>query len=45
MCKTNVKTNFYYVNICKPEHEKYMTRLWGKTKLIGANFGVTNPWF
>jgi hypothetical protein len=26
MCKTNVKTNFYYTNICK--HEKNMTRLW-----------------
>jgi hypothetical protein len=22
MCKTNVKTNFYYANICKHEHEK-----------------------
>jgi hypothetical protein len=27
MCKTNVKTNFYYVNMCKHEHEKNMTRL------------------
>jgi hypothetical protein len=30
MCKTNVKTNFYYANICKHEHEKNMTRLWCK---------------
>ncbi len=27
MCKTNMKTNIYYVNICKHEHEKNMTRL------------------
>jgi hypothetical protein len=31
MCKTNVKMNFYYANICKHEHEKNMTRLWCKT--------------
>jgi hypothetical protein len=30
MCKTNVKTNIYYVNICKHEHDKNMTRLWCK---------------
>jgi hypothetical protein len=30
MCKTNVETNLYYVNICKHEHEKNMTRLWCK---------------
>jgi hypothetical protein len=30
MCKTNVKTNIYYVNICKYEHEKNMTRIWCK---------------
>jgi len=30
MCKTNMKTNVYYVNICKHEHEKNMTRLWCK---------------
>jgi hypothetical protein len=30
MCKTNVKTNIYYVNICKHEHEKNMIRLWCK---------------
>jgi hypothetical protein len=30
MCKTNVKTNLYYTNICKHEHEKRMTRLWCK---------------
>jgi hypothetical protein len=28
MCKTNVKTNIYYVNIDK--HEKNITRLWCK---------------
>jgi hypothetical protein len=28
MCKTNVKKKFDYVNICKYEHEKNMTRLW-----------------
>jgi hypothetical protein len=27
MCKTNMKIHFYYVNICKHEHEKNMTRL------------------
>jgi hypothetical protein len=27
MCKTNMKTYLYYVNICKHEHEKCMTRL------------------
>jgi len=30
MCKTNVKTSFYYTNICKHEHENNMTRLWCK---------------
>jgi len=30
MCKTNVKMNLYYANICKHEHEKNMTRLWCK---------------
>jgi hypothetical protein len=30
MCKINVKTNIYYANICKHEHEKNMTRLWCK---------------
>ncbi len=30
MCKTNVKIDFYYANICKHEHEKNMTRLWCK---------------
>jgi hypothetical protein len=33
MCKINVKTNIYYVNICKHEHEKNMTRLWCKIVL------------
>jgi hypothetical protein len=27
MCKTNVKMDFYYANICKHEYEKNMTRL------------------
>jgi hypothetical protein len=30
MCKTNMKMDFYYANICKYEHEKNMTRLWFK---------------
>jgi hypothetical protein len=30
MCKTNVKTYFYYAKVCKHEHEKNMTRLWCK---------------
>jgi hypothetical protein len=30
MCKTNMKTNFYYANIYKYGHEKNMTRLWCK---------------
>jgi hypothetical protein len=33
MCKTNVKINIYYVNICKHEHEKNMIRLWCKIML------------
>jgi hypothetical protein len=33
MCKTNIKTNQYYANICKHEHEKNMTRLWCKIVL------------
>jgi len=37
MCKTNVKTNLYYVNMCKHEHEKNMTRLWCK---IVSKIGV-----
>jgi hypothetical protein len=28
MCKTNMKIDIYYANICKHEHEKNMTRLW-----------------
>jgi hypothetical protein len=27
MCKTNVKIDIYYANICKHEHGKNMTRL------------------
>jgi hypothetical protein len=30
MCKTNMKMDLYYVNICKHEHEKNVTRLWCK---------------
>jgi hypothetical protein len=30
MCKTNVEIDLYYVNICKHEHEKNMTKLWCK---------------
>ncbi len=33
MCKINMKTNIYYVNICKHEHGKNMTRLWCKIVL------------
>ncbi len=28
MCKTNMKMDFYYANICKYEHEKNIIRLW-----------------
>jgi hypothetical protein len=39
MCKTNVKTKFYYANICKHEHEKNMARLWCKIMLkIGIKY-------
>jgi hypothetical protein len=30
MCKTNMKTIFYYENIRKHEHEKNMMKLWCK---------------
>jgi hypothetical protein len=30
MCKTNMKMDIYYHNICKHENEKNMTRLWCK---------------
>jgi hypothetical protein len=30
MCKTNVKMNIYYANICRHKYEKNMTRLWWK---------------
>ncbi len=33
MCKTNVKTNLYYVNIYKDKYENNMTRLWCKILL------------
>jgi len=26
MCKTNMKTNVYYVNICKREHDEVMVQ-------------------
>jgi hypothetical protein len=33
MSKINMKTNIYYANICKHEHENNMTRLWCKIVL------------
>ncbi len=33
MYKTNIKTYIYYVNTCKHEHEKNMTKLWCKIVL------------
>jgi len=30
MCKTNMKKDLYYVQICKHEYEKNMIRLWCK---------------
>ncbi len=30
MCKTNVKTVIYYVNVYKHEHRKNTTKLWRK---------------
>jgi hypothetical protein len=33
MWKTNVEMDIYYVNICKHEFEKNMTRLWCKIAL------------
>jgi hypothetical protein len=33
MCKTNVKMNLYFVNICKHEHGNNMIRLWCKIML------------
>ncbi len=30
MCKINVEMDIYYVNICKHDYEKNMTRLWCK---------------
>ncbi len=37
MCKTNVKINLYYANICRHEHEKNTTRPWCK---IVSKIGV-----
>ncbi len=37
MCKTNMKMDLYYANICKHKHEKNMARLWCK---IVPKFGV-----
>ncbi len=37
MCNTNVEMDFYYVNICKHEHEKNMTRLWCKIVRLMLN--------
>jgi len=33
MCKTNMKTDIYYVNLCKHEHVKNITKLWCKIVL------------
>ncbi len=33
MCKINMITYFYYVNVCKHEHEKNIARLWCKIVL------------
>ncbi len=33
MCKTNMKMDFYYANICKYEHEKNMRKSWCKIML------------
>ncbi len=33
MYKINVKKNLYYVNICKHEHEKNMTKIVLKTSV------------
>jgi hypothetical protein len=33
ICKTKVKIDFYYANICKHEHEKNITSLWCKIVL------------
>jgi hypothetical protein len=33
MCKTNMKMDLCYANICKYEFEKNMTRLWCKIVL------------
>jgi hypothetical protein len=33
MCKTNAKTNIFYINICEHEHENIMTRPWCKIML------------
>jgi hypothetical protein len=30
MCKTNMKVDIYYVNVCKHEHESNLIRLWCK---------------
>jgi hypothetical protein len=40
MCKKYMKMNIYYVNICKHEHEKNITRLWCKI-VLKTNFEQT----
>jgi hypothetical protein len=48
MCKTNVKMDFYYANMCKHEDEKNMTKLWCKILLkIGVKHieGNEGPYF
>ncbi len=39
MCKTNVKMNIYFANICKHKHGNNMIRLWCKIMLkIGVEY-------
>ncbi len=47
MCKTNMKTNFYYADIYKHEHKKNMTRLWCKIVMRYFGWDETQPntWF
>jgi hypothetical protein len=40
MCKTNVKTNRYYANICKREHEKIITKPKTNVEHTKRNEGV-----
>jgi hypothetical protein len=43
ICKTNVKTDLYFANICKHKHKNNMTRLWYKiVPKIGVEQTKTN---